>query len=612
MRDPAGRLPVTSHRAGERPRRPYRRWRAASLAAVHVLIAVHIAHWLAAARTLAPLELNEAVYTLELGIVTVGFLLLAAATLTTALFGRFFCSWGCHFLALQDLAAWALRKLRIRPRLLSSRLLRWVPLLLAAYMFLWPALVRAVRGQPAPELHVASDADGWASFVTEDFWRNLPGPVIAVLTFAVCGPILVYLAGTRAFCRYACPYGAVFAAVEPAAPGRIRLRGECNSCGLCTAACSSHVRVHEELLRFGTVVDSACLRDLDCVSACPKQAVAFGFGAPALRRRKRGAAAGRRRYDVSLAEDLAMAALFAALLVIYRGLYDQVPLLLSVGIGIAGCALALASWRLLTRPSVQLPGLVLKESGRILGPGWLVIAACLLGGALSVHSAAVHFHTYTGLAAAQGARDNMAVARAVEHLENAERWGLLAVDRVSRAVAAAAARLGHWSDAELRLKAHVREHPRELWARLELGRVLKAQGRTGAGLAVCRAAVQERPDCGQAHYALAGFLYDSASLGEARKHLESAVELEPGMAMAHFDLGALLLELGDTDGGLASLRKAIELRPGFADAHYNVAVALAMRGDAGGALAALARASELAPADERVRGLRERLEAPRS
>ena len=42
-------------------RRNYARWRAATLVGVHVLIGIHIAHWLIAGRSLAPLEFIEVV-----------------------------------------------------------------------------------------------------------------------------------------------------------------------------------------------------------------------------------------------------------------------------------------------------------------------------------------------------------------------------------------------------------------------------------------------------------------------------------------------------------------------------------------------------------------------
>src|SRR5438552_937939 len=91
--------------------RRYSRWRTATLASVYVLFGLHIAHWRIAGKTLAPLELNEVMYTLELGIVTAGFLFMLVAALATLVFGRFFCSWGCHILALEDPCAWMLGKL---------------------------------------------------------------------------------------------------------------------------------------------------------------------------------------------------------------------------------------------------------------------------------------------------------------------------------------------------------------------------------------------------------------------------------------------------------------------------------------------------------------------
>ena len=125
-----------------RAHRSYGRWRAATLIGVYVLMTVHVLHWKITGKTLAPLELNEVMYTLELGIVTAGFLFMALAVLASAIFGRFFCSWGCHILALQDLCAWILGKLRIKPRGIRSRLLAWLPLFAAFYMFAWPQVAR--------------------------------------------------------------------------------------------------------------------------------------------------------------------------------------------------------------------------------------------------------------------------------------------------------------------------------------------------------------------------------------------------------------------------------------------------------------------------------------
>ncbi|MDX1388453.1 MAG: 4Fe-4S binding protein, partial [Acidobacteriota bacterium] len=242
------------------PPKRYSRWRAATLASVYVLFGIHIAHWKIAGKTLAPLELNEVMYTLELGIVTAGFLFMVIAAASVVFFGRFFCSWACHILALEDLAAWLLKKVGIRPRPVRSRVLLLVPPLALFYMFIFPQVMRVMEGRPFPGLRVFTDLDGWGSFVTNDYWRNLPGPWITGFTFLVCGFLIVYILGSRSFCRYACPYGAVFALADRFAPGQIMAGENCEQCGKCTAACTSDIRGHEELKQFGRVVSSACLK----------------------------------------------------------------------------------------------------------------------------------------------------------------------------------------------------------------------------------------------------------------------------------------------------------------------------------------------------------------
>jgi len=236
--------------SGERPRRRYRPWRVASLIAVHVLFAVHFAHWKLAGRTLAPLEFSEAMHTLELGIVTAGFVFLVIAFLATLLFGRFFCGWMCHILALQDLSAWILRKVGIRPKPVRSRLLLFAAPAVMLYMFVWPSARRIWAGESAPELRI----------VTQELWRAMPGPWIIALTFLACGFAVVYFLGSRSFCTYACPYGVLLGIADRVAPGRIVLRGDCTDCGKCTAACETHIRVHEELTIYRQVVSPACGR----------------------------------------------------------------------------------------------------------------------------------------------------------------------------------------------------------------------------------------------------------------------------------------------------------------------------------------------------------------
>ncbi len=540
----------TSHEGAGPRRRNYAPWRAASLILVYVLMTLHLTHWLIAKKTLAPLELNEVMYTFELGVVTAGFLFMAAAVLATMFFGRFFCSWGCHILALQDLSSWILRKLHIKPRAIRSRALAWIPLAAALYMFVWPQATRLWHGRPLPELHLRTDAEGWASLSTENFWRNLPSPAVTASTFLVCGFLIVFVLGSRSFCSYGCPYGVVFGLADRLAPGRIRLRGgDCLQCGACTAACSSHVRVHEELNRHGTVVNSACLKDLDCVSACPKQNVFYGFGRPSILTTVRNDTPVRKQFDFTIWEECVVVLVFLAVLVIFRGLYDLVPFLLTLGMGGIAGYLAVVVLRLAYRPFVPWTRWRLKVQGRMTRAGWAYVTGMGLCAGLSMHSAFVHYHSFQGRRLAHATSggtniDRVAAEAAIAHLGVSDRWGLVptAVDR-------------------------------SLLADL--------------------------------HYRLAEGDFRAGRRTEAGNHLREVVSFRPNFAAAHVELGALAVEGGELTSGIGHLRQAIALQPDHADAHHNLAVALAMSGRYDEAAAAIERAQALNPDDEQIRRFRE-------
>ena len=106
------------------PRRPSRRsrWRALSLVLVYVAAAIHIAQWKLTGKTLSPVEPSEAMQTLGVqALVNAGFVLFVLLILSTLVFGRFFCGWGCHIVALQDMCTWLLRKAGIPSKPFRSR-----------------------------------------------------------------------------------------------------------------------------------------------------------------------------------------------------------------------------------------------------------------------------------------------------------------------------------------------------------------------------------------------------------------------------------------------------------------------------------------------------------
>jgi ferredoxin-type protein NapH len=414
-KDPFAWLPRPDrHRAKCTPVRPSRagKYRAAVLVLVHVLIGLHIAQWLATgSTTLSPVEPSEAMQGLERGKVNAGFLFFAGAIAATLVVGRFVCGWACHLVALQDLCAHWLGKLGLRPRPLRSRLLVFGPFLVGGYMFVWPQILRWTGLAQLPSM--SWDLD----LYVDDLWRTFPGWIMAPVSVLVVGFLIVWVLGAKAFCTHGCPYGAFFALADRFAPGRIRVTDACEHCGHCTQVCTSNVRVHEEVAKHGMVVDPGCMKCLDCVSVCPKDALYFGFGkvAPFAVSQQRIA----QRADVSWGEEGLLAAVGLAAFFAFRGAWfgESVPLLLSVGLGAITAALALGLWRLLRRSDVTFQHTAWKRAGA--WTGWGKVAAVGITGWLV-------FAAHTGVVRWAG--------------ESAERsaWALLRQQRESRDVAPAA------------------------------------------------------------------------------------------------------------------------------------------------------------------------------
>jgi polyferredoxin/tetratricopeptide (TPR) repeat protein len=375
--------------------------RAAVLIAVAVLMAAHIIQWRLSAshKTIAPIEPSESMYTIELGQINAGFVFFAAALLSTFIFGRFFCGWGCHVVALQDLCGHWMTKLGVKPKPFRSRVLLWGPLLLALYMFVWVTVKRLVVFPLADRIRWTPPS--WlltrpgvlpaygAHFVVTDFWRTFPPWYVAIPFLFVCGFAAVYFLGSKGFCTYACPYGGFFAPIDKISVGRIVVNDRCEGCGHCTAVCTSNVRVHQEVRDFGMVIDPGCMKCLDCVSVCPNEALSFSFAAPAVLTKPRTpeAAAGhtqRPEYDLSLGHDVLLLGVTILLFVAFRGMFDSVPLLMAAGMAAVG---AFAAWKfcaLVTQPNVRLQNRQLKHKGTIRLSGMafgLAAAAYLLLGA---------------------------------------------------------------------------------------------------------------------------------------------------------------------------------------------------------------------------------------
>ncbi len=548
------------------------RWRVAVLVAVHLVAAAHIAHWLSTGRTVTPVEPSEAMAFTRGGVINAGLVFFAASILLTAIFGRFFCGWACHLVALQDMARWLLGKVGIRPVPLRSRWLLWVPGLAFVYMFLWPAIYRLwIRDSFG---HVERE------LTTTEFWATFPGWVIGGLTFLICGFVAVYFLGAKGFCTYSCPYGAAFGVADRLAPFRIRVTDACEGCGHCTAVCSSNVRVHEEVRSFRMVVDSGCLKCLDCVSVCPKDALYYGVGPLpfGFSKKARSTAAARRLWSLDRWQEALLAVSFLASFLTFRGLYGQVPFLMSLGLSavLAYGVLQLAA--LWTRPNVTFRRIALKRNGKLKrgGFGFLAVATLLL--VFWGHSALIRSHQALGnrafdetvvqryqaldLSRSLDFEAIPAVERGWAHLDFVERFGLFNTLGNAHRLAWLLFLKGDLSGAEEK-------------ARLAIGR---DENPGSMYQLLARKAVHYR---------------DSLSAEDA---LRRAVAADPYGIPPRLALGMVLGEKGDLRGAaeafLAGLR--LEENPRLV---YNLGLVRALQGNSEAAIALFERVLVLDPED---------------
>lgn len=361
--------------------------RAYVLGAVHLFMLAHIVHWLWTGKTLSPIEPSESVEFFRYGIVNPGLIFFALAILATMVFGRYVCGWGCHLIAYQDLMLAGLKKLKMRPKAFRSRFLVLVPLVIAAgWMFLVPMGYRlwlSIQGEPFPEIQ--------PHFTQVDYWSTFARFFFGAATILICGFAIIYFMGPKAFCTYACPYGAFFSLADRAAPFRIRVNDNCEQCGHCTAACTSNVAVSEEVNLYGMVVDPGCMKCLDCVQVCPNDALSVSagrlpFGLKPARTPK------PKRYDLSLPMEFVALALFLLCLMTINGLYGQFPFLMSLGIAAVVTFLLLKGIALLTSKTVMMQRIPLKSNGRFKPAGWAFAAVVLLLAAFMGHSGLWRYH----------------------------------------------------------------------------------------------------------------------------------------------------------------------------------------------------------------------------
>ncbi|HXD31110.1 MAG TPA: 4Fe-4S binding protein [Pyrinomonadaceae bacterium] len=571
-------LPTSPSQEGDIRKSKTSRWRAAALIALNLLMVAHFIQWWIMGHTISPIEPSETMYTLQRGAINVGFIFFALAILATLIFGRFVCGWGCHIVALQDFCAWLLKKFGLTPRPFRSRVLIYVPLVAALYMFVWPTALRALT-KPANQPLLPEFTN---HLVTSNFWETFPTLAVAVPFLFICGFVTVYFLGSKGFCTYACPYGGFFALADKVAPGKIRVTDACNQCGHCTATCTSNVLVHAEVKQYGMVVDPGCMKCMDCISVCPNDALFFGFGKPALVVPKSSAA--RKTYSLTGTEEIVGAFVFLVSLLGVWDVYQLVPFLMALGCAAITTFLVLRAWRLWRTSDMSFYRFSFKSSGKLQMAGWGFLAFAIVWIGLNAHSGWVRYHEFLGGRAFQRLQipDELALAQT-----NPERW-ISSTDRETIAAGRNQLQAAGWAGFFVNNEAM----PKLAWFEY-----LAGDSEQSVQLLDRAAGYQKGQAKALSNYYRGAILNRMGRYNEALASLDQSLNERDDLIVAREEKGEALWQLGRRNEAVVVWSDALRRNPQLILARNQLAGAAALLGRTADAEALEKQANQFTPDD---------------
>ena len=192
-----------------------------------------------------------------------GMFLLIAFLAIAWIFRKTFCSWLCP---VGTLSEW-LWKLGRQTFGRNFALPRWLDIPLRGLKYILLGLfLYAVVSMPAPAIRAFLEGPyGLVADVKMLNFFRLMGVTVAV-SLGVLVILSVFV--QNFWCRYLCPYGALFGLVSLASPMRIRRNPEtCIDCAKCAKACPSMLPVD----KLVTIRSAECTGCLICVAACPAE-----------------------------------------------------------------------------------------------------------------------------------------------------------------------------------------------------------------------------------------------------------------------------------------------------------------------------------------------------
>jgi len=259
-------------------------WRTLSRIFLMLMMTVHVVTWYTFGIHAAGSIGIEAFFSgLARGVINAGVIFWILTFISAILLGRAFCGWFCWFGGYLELIEWGIGdkwKIKIPRRiLLYLGVLPFVALALKVYSTL--LVIWIEKGFPAIFTFRLADVEPWGGQQTG---------ISILLTLILYGPVLLFVFGRKAWCRYLCPIGALLKIFSAAKIGGVRLvNDECIGCGKCNRVCDMQVDVMGNLNVNGEVSSSDCIVCLKCTDVCPTDAIALSL----------------RRHDASLPAEAA-------------------------------------------------------------------------------------------------------------------------------------------------------------------------------------------------------------------------------------------------------------------------------------------------------------------
>jgi tetratricopeptide (TPR) repeat protein/NAD-dependent dihydropyrimidine dehydrogenase PreA subunit len=378
----------------------------------------------------------------------------------------------------------------------------------------------------------------------EGFWDTFPGLFTSLVTFAVCGFASVWFLGSKGYCTYACPYGAIFGVADRFALGRIRVTDACKGCGHCTASCTSNVAVGREVHEYGMVVDPGCMKCMDCVSVCPENALHFGFGKPSLGAKPR-AERKPRKPRFGWHEEAVLLLGFALGYAGFRGLHQERGLLLALGLAGLQAWFGLQLLFMVTGKPVAFPGLKLSDGKSVRPLGWALgavfVTISLLWIPRGIRVEVARHRATTGFIALHEVRDRW-FAESRGQLSPEERGKVEAFIVSARRV----------EDRALIDTPESALH--STWAALFEGDEAEFEARL-AGL------VAGLPDSGDVALLAGHAARSRGDFDRALQHFERALRINPDLVPVYRQVAALHSEVGRPTEALATLDLGISAVP---------------------------------------------------